>query len=110
MFYLVHIGQAPLGVVRALGSRVWFALPGVAGTLVAYSYFPQPTLPGQSQNLAGDDDGGSPHVCTRATQALTRSAKRQTLWSSPKVSACAPLLPPCCSTPASGTTSASAWT
>ena len=54
MSYLVHIGQAPLGVVKALGSRVWFALPGLAGTLASYSCFPQPTLPGESQNLAGD--------------------------------------------------------
>jgi hypothetical protein len=85
MSYLVHIGQAPLGVVRTLGSRVWFALPGVAGTLVAYSYFPQPTLPGQSQNLAGDDGGGRLHVspaCNASTH-LHSANNQQTLWSSP---------------------------
>jgi hypothetical protein len=84
MSYLVHIGQAPLGVVRTLGSRVWFALPGVAGTLVAYSYFPQPTLPGQSQNLAGDDGGGRLHVspaCNARTH-LHSANNQQTLWSS----------------------------
>lgn len=53
MSYLIHICQAPVGVARALGSRVWFGLPGVAGALTAYSYFPTPTQLGQSQNLAG---------------------------------------------------------
>lgn len=51
----VHIFESPLGVVRSLGARVWYVLPGCAGVLAAYSYFPKPTLPGEpgGQNLAG---------------------------------------------------------
>ena len=53
MSFLVHVAQCPVGVARALGSRIWFAAPGVAGALAAYSYFPHPTKPGVTQNIAG---------------------------------------------------------
>jgi hypothetical protein len=59
MSYLVHIGQSPIGVARALGSRIWFGLPGVGGAMAAYSYFPTPTVPGKTQNIAGALSGGA---------------------------------------------------
>ena len=48
----IAILQSPVGCVRALGSRLWWGVPGVCGVLSAYSYFPIPTQPGE-QNIAG---------------------------------------------------------
>ena len=52
MTSVIAICQSPVGALRALGSRLWWGVPGVCGVISAYSYFPKPTQPGQ-QNVAG---------------------------------------------------------
>ncbi len=52
MTSVLAVCQAPLGVQRALGARLTWCVPGVAGVMAAYSYFPKPTTPG-AQNVAG---------------------------------------------------------
>jgi hypothetical protein len=48
----IAVMQSPFGVMRALGARLAWGVPGVCGVMAAYSYFPKPTRMDE-QNVAG---------------------------------------------------------
>jgi hypothetical protein len=52
MTAVIAVCQAPLGMQRALGARLTWCVPGIAGVMAAYSYFPKPSTP-DAQNVAG---------------------------------------------------------
>ena len=52
MSALTYLVLTPLGVFNALRLRSTYIVPGAAGVLAAYSYYPKPTSPGSYPNLA----------------------------------------------------------
>lgn len=72
MTSVIAIMETPFGVGRALGARAWWLVPGAAGVLAAYAYFPRPTeLDKGIQNVAGAGASAGfnracalMHVCT----------------------------------------------
>lgn len=50
----MYMSMSPLGVLNILRFRSLWAVPGVAGVLTAYSFYPRPTQPMEGyQNTAG---------------------------------------------------------
>lgn len=77
MSALTYLALTPLGVFNALRLRSLYLVPGAAGVLAAYSYYPNPTSPGSYQNLA---DWAVVSLTTAALAAAMALLFATSLW------------------------------